>query len=174
MEQYKDFVYEQTTGKLFKRKKWQKREESNNYRREEWLREAKTKHTKGYLTTRFGGKSQYVHRLIWEMHYGKIPDGMFVDHIDGHKSNNKLENLRVVTARESQKNLPLTKRNKSGFLGVYKIRKGSEKGLWAAQINIDKKPKRIGAFKTAKEASDARLPHLVIHRYHPNHGRNNV
>lgn len=54
-------------------------------------------------------KSFRVHRLVWEAFYGKIPDGMEIDHIDGNKLNNSVDNLRCVTSKEN-KNNPITKK----------------------------------------------------------------
>jgi hypothetical protein len=33
---------------------------------------------------------------VWETHNGDIPDGMFVHHVDGDKSNNGIENLALM------------------------------------------------------------------------------
>ena len=34
----------------------------------------------GYGRVNVDKKSEYVHRVVWERHYGKIPDGLFVCH----------------------------------------------------------------------------------------------
>ena len=34
-----------------------------------------------------------LHRLIYQVHYGIIPDKMQVDHIDNNRQNNNIENL---------------------------------------------------------------------------------
>lgn len=47
------------------------------------------------------GKSMYVHRLVIESFLGEIPRGLQVNHIDGDKSNNRLDNLEIVTNREN-------------------------------------------------------------------------
>lgn len=46
-----------------------------------------------------GGKryTEYVHRIVWMLHHGVIPDGKVIDHIDRDKLNNHIENLRLVT-----------------------------------------------------------------------------
>jgi len=43
------------------------------------------------------GKLRFEHSVIWENNYGKIPLGMQIHHIDGDKSNNKIDNLQLVT-----------------------------------------------------------------------------
>ena len=51
----------------------------------------------GYMRYRADGRKQFEHRLVWEAHYGKIPGGMQIHHIDGDKANNAIENLMAVT-----------------------------------------------------------------------------
>lgn len=50
-----------------------------------------------------GGKSFYVHRLVASTFIGEIPKGYEVNHIDGNKANNTLENLEIVSASENSK-----------------------------------------------------------------------
>ena len=68
-----------------------------------------TPKAKGYMSVALGvpGERRTVsmtaHRLVL-MHAGvQIPDTMQVDHIDGNKANNRLENLDVVTASENMR-----------------------------------------------------------------------
>lgn len=42
-----------------------------------------------------------AHRLVWQWFNGDIPDGMVVNHINGVKSDNRPENLEVVTSSEN-------------------------------------------------------------------------
>ena len=42
-----------------------------------------------------------VHRLVTEAFLGPRPDGLFVNHINGIKTDNRLENLEYVTPREN-------------------------------------------------------------------------
>ena len=46
-------------------------------------------------------KFHYVHRLVYETYMGEIPENLEVDHIDENPHNNKLENLRLVTAKQN-------------------------------------------------------------------------
>ena len=42
-----------------------------------------------------------VHRAVWENFNGEIPPELMINHIDGNKLNNSLDNLEVVTNREN-------------------------------------------------------------------------
>ena len=37
-----------------------------------------------------------MHRIIYEAHFGKIPDNLVIDHIDRNPENNDISNLRLV------------------------------------------------------------------------------
>lgn len=51
----------------------------------------------GYKTIHFKGKNFYVHRLMVQTFLGPIPEGFCVNHIDGVKDNNDLNNLECIT-----------------------------------------------------------------------------
>lgn len=64
-----------------------------------------TKNRKGYWIIKLPevGRKR-AHRLVWEIHNGPIPDGKFVDHIDGNLDNSAIENLRLCDEKESARN----------------------------------------------------------------------
>ena len=72
----------------------------------------------GYWRTSLKRQRYGVHRIVWEIHNGKIPDGLFVDHIDGNRSNNKIANLRLATHHQNNTNSKLSKNNTTGVRGV--------------------------------------------------------
>ena len=63
------------------------------------------KHHTGYLvmTVCQDGlqKQMRVHRFIWECLKGDIPDGLVINHKNGDKQDNRLDNLELVTNREN-------------------------------------------------------------------------
>lgn len=59
---------------------------------------------KGYMRLRTSYKPTYfVHRLIWEAFNGEIPEGMQIDHINNDRTDNRLENLQLVTCSENNR-----------------------------------------------------------------------
>ena len=50
-------------------------------------------------------KPHSLHRQVWIYHNGEIPKGLVIDHIDRDRNNNQIENLRLVTHSENNKNV---------------------------------------------------------------------
>ena len=92
-----------------------------------------TKHTLGYLKVQFNKQRYYVHRLIWEFFNGEIPCGYEVDHVDGNPSNNKIENLRLLTHTQNLHASRRLTKNTSGILGVSWC---SSRSKWVASVKV--------------------------------------
>lgn len=106
----------------------------------------------GYTRISLFWKTFKVHRLAWLYVYGYLSD-LHIDHIDGDKSNNRIENLREATRSENGQNrrkpAPFSK---SGLLGAT-YRK--DRGKWIAKIAVNGKRTLIGQYDTAIEAHHA-------------------
>lgn len=88
------------------------------------------------------------HRIVTN-----APEGMYVDHMNGDTSDNRMENLRVVTMSENMQNRrKVPANNTSGCIGVVKSR-----GKWVAQAMHNKKTVYIGIFSTYEEACNASI-----------------
>lgn len=119
----------------------------------------------GYLQLRINGKLFYLHRMIYLYHHGHLPK--FIDHIDGNKCNNKIENLRAADRSQNEYNKKISKRNKSGVKGVYWCK---TKNKWVSQITFNKNKKYIGCFDNLEEASNAILIYRTLyHKEFANH-----
>lgn len=58
---------------------------------------------RGYFTVSIYGKKKLLHRVVMEAFNGK--SDLTVDHIDGNKKNNSLDNLEYVTQKENTKRM---------------------------------------------------------------------
>jgi hypothetical protein len=68
-----------------------------------------------YVRVHHDGISKQAHRIIWEYVNGSIPKGYHIDHINGIKNDNRIENLRLLTGpQNSQNRHSKNKNNKSG------------------------------------------------------------
>ncbi len=110
----------------------------------------------GYIRILINKKKYPLHRLIYkyfneDWDITDISKNNYIDHIDINRSNNKIENLRVVNASQNTRNQK-KKENciNSKYIGVYK----SSKNRWRARIHIEGKNKHLGTFKTEEEASE--------------------
>ncbi len=88
-----------------------------------------------------------AHRLAWFIYYGELPH--LIDHIDRDKSNNSIKNLRDCNGSLNVINTPISKRNTTGFKGVYHRK---DNGKYRAIIKINGKNKSLGQYETAEEA----------------------
>lgn len=81
----------------------------------------------GYLYVYLYGKAKLVHRLVYEAFNGKIPDGKEIDHDDGNRLNNKLDNLFARTHKENCNNPVSVERNSKTRKGIKKTKEHIEK-----------------------------------------------
>jgi hypothetical protein len=108
------------------------------------------KDKKGYssIALMIEGKNYSIrgHRLAWFLHYGTLPINQ-VDHIDGDRSNNKIDNLRDVTSQQNHF-------NNTKAIG-YRMQRTT--GTFTAYIALNRKQINLGTYKTKEEARNAYL-----------------
>jgi hypothetical protein len=116
------------------------------------------------------GHVEYVkilaHRVTWAFIYGEWPSKQ-IDHINGDRLDNRIENLRQVTNQQNQKNRFKSKANKSGFNGVHRHYDG---GKWVAAISVNGKSKHLGLFEKINDAVSARKKAEKTFGYSERHG----
>jgi hypothetical protein len=113
-----------------------------------------------YTKVRVGAKVRDLHLVIWEAHHGPRPDGMWVDHINGDPTDNRIENLRLATPAQNAANQGLQKRSATGYKGV---RWEKAKQRYVSSVGWEGKTRHIGYFDCPVEAAkayDARLVEL--------------
>ena len=108
----------------------------------------------------------HAHRIIWAMVYGKFPENQ-IDHINGNRLDNRIENLRSVKNRENGKNQKLRSTNKTGIHGLYW---DAINEAWTVQIYFDNKKIWLGRHKDFFDAACVRKSAEVRFGYHQNHG----
>ena len=107
---------------------------------------------RGYLsitnTYNKGNRYNYrAHRIVWFLNYGEVPS--MLDHINGNRSDNRVENLRPTTDALNLKNQKPRKGSSSKYKGVYK---NNSMG-YRSMITINYKQIYISISKTEKEAA---------------------
>ena len=97
------------------------------------------------------GKTRTIHQLVAEAFLNHTPNGheLVVDHINNVKTDNRLENLQLITNRE---NLSKDRKGSSKHTGVSWYKKRSK---WISSIQINGKLKHLGYFKNELEAAEA-------------------
>ena len=98
-------------------------------------------------------------RLVWVLHNGPIPPGMVVDHKNGVRNDDRIENLQLVT---QQQNVmlgtgTLYSSNTQGYTGVYFLPKRRVGKQYQASARINGKNVSFGYHATAEKAHDARV-----------------
>jgi hypothetical protein len=58
----------------------------------------------GYVRIALNKQTYSAHRLVWIYHHGDIPEGLTIDHKDGDRSNNRIDNLQLATRQQQQFN----------------------------------------------------------------------
>ena len=104
--------------------------------------------TTGYVNVLIEGNLYKAHRIIWVLLNGENP-ALDIDHIDRDKTNNRIENLRLLTRSQNLHNAKAKRGNKGGCTGVCFIK---SKGYWVATICVNYKTTRLGCSRSYFEA----------------------
>lgn len=119
----------------------------------------------GYKVTGIKSKIYLNHRLIFMMHYGYMPK--IIDHKDGNKLNNCIDNLREATSSQNQHNRKLNKNNSTGVKGVVWY---ENRNSFKVRCSVNGKSHHIGYFKELKNAEQAiKLFRAQHHKEFANH-----
>lgn len=102
----------------------------------------------GYRVGAIYDKKYLAHRVIWAMQHGYWPS--VVDHVDGDKLNNRLQNLRECSQSENSRNRNGIARSSSRFCGVAWDK---STGSWKAHITFSYRTYHLGRFDTEEEAA---------------------
>jgi hypothetical protein len=112
-----------------------------------------------YSQIQVDGRRYQAHRLAWLYVHGTFPEKI-MDHIDGDRSNNRINNLRPATNSQNGANERMKSQNTSGYKGVsWFLNK-----WWKAQISYRGKVIYLGHFDCPKEAHAAYM--AAARKYH--------
>lgn len=107
---------------------------------------------KGYVFIRLDNKPYLAHRLAWLYTYGEWPTQQ-IDHKNGQRDDNAIDNLRSVSNRENACNRT---QHRNGHLpGVSYHKSEKRKKSWMSRIRIKKDIIFLGYFETEIEAHEA-------------------
>jgi hypothetical protein len=99
-------------------------------------------------------KTIRVHKLVAKYFLNHIGDGtmkIVIDHIDNDKSNNRVDNLQLITNRQNSSKT-LKKINGLTYSKYVGVTWNKQAKRWIAQIQINKKRTHIGCFKNEYDA----------------------
>jgi len=105
-------------------------------------KKAGTLHHTGYWHIKTKNKVYLAHRLIYLYHHGFLPNyGLELDHINRNRTDNRIENLRVVTKSENERNKLTTSK-------IYGITWHKKNKKWQVQLRINGKQKYLGVYNS--------------------------
>ena len=131
-------LFELKDGELFRKKRV-----SNNTKVGDIVG---TTNATGYKQVKIGRITHLCHHIVYKMVHNK--EAVLLDHADGNRANNKIENLREVTVSQNAINSK-KKNNISGYKNVIWQKSRSN---YIVKLHIDGKQKYIGEFKDVELA----------------------
>jgi hypothetical protein len=119
----------------------------------------------GYMSITIKSVKYLEHRIVYYMVHGECPE--YLDHIDGDKTNNRVENLRPSTSSQNKCNTSVRANNTSGVKGVSWSK---VKRKWTARVALHGKIK-CGYFDDKEVAAEfVKSLREQCHGYYANHG----
>jgi len=122
--------------------------------------------SEGYRSLSIDNTDYLAHRVAWLVMHGALPESS-IDHINGVRTDNRIENLRLATTAENGRNQRRPVTNTSGRIGVSWHK---QKQKWHSQIVFNGKKRTLGYFADFDMAAEARHKAERLYGFHENHG----
>lgn len=116
---------------------------------------AGSKHPKGYLRISIDCQDYLAHRLAWVFVHGDIDETLEIDHKNGIRDDNRVDNLRLVNDIQNSNNQQARLRGERRKMLGASYHKPS--GKWISRVKVNGKDKYLGLFDTPEEANQAYL-----------------
>lgn len=107
----------------------------------------------GYRMVGDNGNKYRVHRLVALAFIPNPNNYPEIDHINGIRDDNRIENLRWTTHQQNLMNVGIRTNNTTGIIGVCWSKRYNK---WKAQLTYKYKHYNIGLYETIEEATEAR------------------
>lgn len=121
--------------------------------------------TLGYRVIRICGALELEHRLVWLWHYGIYPEKN-LDHANGDRSDNRLDNLRECSQAQNLQNRARPKKNRKHQWQGCDFHKTMNK--WRVRIRANGAIHLIGYYTDPEEAQAAYFEAKErLHTFHP-------
>lgn len=105
----------------------------------------------GYVRITINYRRFLAHRVAWAICHGKWPSA-FMDHRDGNRKNNRINNLREANLSQNSRNCSSRRKSTSKYLGV-SWHSGKKK--WEARISDGTRSHHLGTFDDEFDAARA-------------------
>jgi len=156
--------YDHENGELY----WKERPGNKRFNTKYANKKAFTaKQSAGYPHSSVDGVFLLAHRVAWAIYNGRWPENQ-IDHINGDRSDFRIENLREADQSENLMNARMSNRNSSGTVGV-SFNRATRR--WVAYVCARGRHRHIGSYKCKTAAAVARRAAEVEFGFHRNHGR---
>lgn len=112
----------------------------------------------GYRKIKMDGCVMQAHRVCWMLHFGRWPIG-YLDHINGERDDNRIDNLREVSRCGNVQNRRIVKRGKR----LPGVEFKSNQGKFQAHIQVNGKSVWLGTYDTEEAAHQVYLNAIMTH-----------
>jgi hypothetical protein len=130
------------------------------------------KRSDGYSIVAWNKSGILVHRVVWTMFNRQLEKGEDIDHINGNRADNRIENLRLCSRTENLRNAQKRKDNQSGFKNV---NWNALTNSWRVKFAVDGKSKCFGLYLDKDEAVEvSKIVRRCLHGQFANDGEHSA